>query len=338
MADDQDVLGKIRSQMASLRMQRAGLRQAFVELSNNLAQVCEGITDHFSGENVTLVENPAEHVYGHFFFSNGELGVAYRSEDDDYADAQSGELDPYGPEYQVSTLDNCSDEWLGNMVARDALTSLLSRLSADLANSIAATQTATQTVRRITENPSFAIAASFEQNARELGFDRILEEWKRAQSEILVNPEDAITHASSLIETLCKHLLEKMSVPVPNNQIVTTLFKETAKSLGLDPANQANPELTGLCGGLNTVTQQLGALRTKFGSAHGKDPSHISLTSSHARLAVNSAGCLATFLLDRWREKKENATSLMGPVSFESGPQINNPRGGAPSLQTGQPP
>ena len=49
---------------------------------------------------------------------------------------------------------------------------------------------------------------------------------------------------------------------------------------------------------MNTLVVGVGALRTHAGSAHGKVPGQQPITFSQARLAVNAAGVLATFLMD----------------------------------------
>jgi hypothetical protein len=130
-------------------------------------------------------------------------------------------------------------------------------------------------------------------------------DWKEAQSAIYINLEAAITRASSLIETICKHILHNLNVELPNKEGIQELFKAASSALDLDPSKQVNHELKDLCSGLITVVQNLGTLRNKFGIAHGKDPAYIGLSDSQARLAVNAAGVAATFIMERWQQTKK---------------------------------
>jgi hypothetical protein len=113
-----------------------------------------------------------------------------------------------------------------------------------------------------------------------------------------VDPPDATTRASSLIETLCKHILAAKGVPFPNKESIQPLYGAAVRTLSLAPEQQITDDLRAIAGAINTLVVGIGALRTHAGSAHGKAPRHQPITFSQARLAVNAAGVLATFLMD----------------------------------------
>lgn len=58
-----------------------------------------------------------------------------------------------------------------------------------------------------------------------------------------------------------------------------------------------------LLGNLGNVAQGLAELRNLYGTGHGRTGSAKGLSARHARLAVGSAGTLATFLLETHEER-----------------------------------
>jgi hypothetical protein len=134
--------------------------------------------------------------------------------------------------------------------------------------------------------------------ATKLGYGKVLEQWQKAQAAIVIDPAEALTRASQLIETLCKHILDEKSQPVPGSPDLQDLFKATAKVLNLSPDPKADQALIKINSGLVTVVINIGSLRNHAGIAHGATPDSMPVTFSQARLAVNAAGVLATFLMD----------------------------------------
>src|SRR2546430_7010019 len=71
-------------------------------------------------------------------------------------------------------------------------------------------------------------------------------------------------------------------------------FVFSGEDFQLDAPPDGGP---GVCRGLQTVATQVGTLRTHHSDAHGQPPTKPPLTSYHARLAVDAAGVLSTFLM-----------------------------------------
>ena len=63
--------------------------------------------------------------------------------------------------------------------------------------------------------------------------------------------------------------------------------------------------------GLFSIVDGIGALRTHAGSAHSEGRKGYKLEPRHARLAVNAAHSVATFVMETW-DKKELAKSIGG--------------------------
>jgi len=89
--------------------------------------------------------------------------------------------------------------------------------------------------------------------------------WEKALSRRANDPEGAITVARTLLETICKNILDAAGVPYSDKEDLPKLYGMTAKTLNLAPEQHA-----------------LDAIKAP----------------RHASLAVNLAGALATFLIE----------------------------------------
>lgn len=301
MSDAPDVLGKIASLAGLYKENEAALRKSIQDLSDRLAAASSGTSLTHGTETFTLAQLGPDHVvYGHLFYDEEGIRVAHRSTEDDLADLD----DPSDRCFLLMTIDECPLEWLRSLTAEDAFSKLICQFGSRIDTETVKMAAEATTILELTSDPSLCVSASFEQAAKELGYDRAMTDWKEAQSAVHTDPENAITQASTLVETACKHILGDVKKGLPADQSILPLMRATCRALRLDPAEQADPELKGLCGGLITVAQNIGTLRTKFGDAHGKGPEHHPLTTSHARLAVNAAGCVTTFIMERWHAER----------------------------------
>jgi hypothetical protein len=300
---ESDFLSWIDALAKQSREHDDSLRRSIKGISNGLVESCKGIQIHASGKKCTLSEYaPDEYYYGYFFFSSYGIQIAHRSTDDDLS--YDPATDPYGPTYDVQSLDACSTDWLTNLVSAGSLQTLLQQVGERLQERIAEVAGSVTQIDDLAKNPSSAVASAFEQAASQLGYQHAITEWRNAQADVYSNPSAAITRASSLIETVCKHILSDAKAALPSNQAIQSLVSAAMRAVGLDPAVQVEPELRGICGGLSSVAQNIGSLRTKAGDAHGRGPAFVPLGADHARLAVDAAGTIASFLIRHWSTKK----------------------------------
>jgi len=124
--------------------------------------------------------------------------------------------------------------------------------------------------------------------------------WVRALERRTSDPEGAITSARTLLETVCKHILDNSAVAYDNEADLPKLYKLTAQQLKLAPDQHKEQIFKQILGGCQTVVEGLGAVRNKLGDAHGKGKSASRPSPRHAELAVNLAGAMATFLVATW--------------------------------------
>jgi hypothetical protein len=129
----------------------------------------------------------------------------------------------------------------------------------------------------------------------------IKEQWDKALERRSTDPEGAITTARALIETTCKYILDSLSIQYDDNYDLPKLYILTANQLNLAPQNHQEEIFKQILGGCQSVINGLGSLRNKVGDAHGKGLRHVKPHERHAKLAVNLAGTLSSFLIDTFR-------------------------------------
>jgi hypothetical protein len=143
-------------------------------------------------------------------------------------------------------------------------------------------------------------------------FDTVQADLKRAIDSADQDPEDAVTAASSLLESLCRSILIEMGRPLPDRKDIATLYKAVREPLGLSAARDDMPpeisdDVRSILGALNTIVQSVGALRTHAGDAHGRERGFKRIDGRIARLAIYTASAAALFLLETWEKQTGRA-------------------------------
>lgn len=128
----------------------------------------------------------------------------------------------------------------------------------------------------------------------------VLAAWQKALERRSSDPEGAITAARSLLETVCKHVLDRASIAYSDDGDLNRLYRATTDHLNLSPNQHAEEAFKRILGGCTSVVDGLASLRNKVGDAHGQGSRAVRPTSRHAQLAVNMAGAMATFIVETW--------------------------------------
>jgi hypothetical protein len=136
----------------------------------------------------------------------------------------------------------------------------------------------------------------------------IQEAWHKALERRSLDPEGAITIARTLLETVCKHLLDDAEAPYDDGADLPKLYSLTAKLLNLSPSQHTEEVFKQILSGCHSVVVGLGAVRNKHSDAHGLGPARTKPSARHAELAVNLAGAMATFLLQTWESVNKPPT------------------------------
>ena len=125
--------------------------------------------------------------------------------------------------------------------------------------------------------------------------------WNKALERRSTDPEGAITISRTILESVCKHILDAKGVEYNSTRIeLSELYKATAKELNLAPEQHTEQIFKQILGGCSAIVNGLGTLRNKLGDAHGKGAVPIRPSARHAELAVNLAGSTALFLIQTY--------------------------------------
>lgn len=133
--------------------------------------------------------------------------------------------------------------------------------------------------------------------------------WRKALSRRLDDPDGAITVARSLIESVCKHILDQTSTSYDDHTELPKLYALVAQRLNLSPAQHTEQLFKQILGGCQTVVEGMAAMRNRLGDAHGKGQRGLKPSPRHAELAVNLAGAMATFLIGTWEARRDTPRS-----------------------------
>ncbi len=137
-----------------------------------------------------------------------------------------------------------------------------------------------------------------------VGSGYIEEMWHKALERRSTDPEGAITAARTLLEAVCKHILDAASTTYDDTVDLPKLYSLTAKRLSLSPSQHTEQLFKQILGGCQTVVEGLGALRNRHSDAHGKGATGTRPSPRHAELAVNLSGTMAKFMLQTWEIKQ----------------------------------
>lgn len=121
--------------------------------------------------------------------------------------------------------------------------------------------------------------------------------WLKAMERRETDSEGAITLARTLLESVCKHILDEHGQTYAPDSDLPGLYKMAAKVLNIAPSQHSEPIFKQILGGCTAVVEGLGALRNRLSDAHGQGKKPVKPAARHAELAVNLSGAVATFLV-----------------------------------------
>lgn len=127
--------------------------------------------------------------------------------------------------------------------------------------------------------------------------------WEKALERRDSDPEGAITVARTLLETVIKRILDETQTPYDERDDLPKLYKVAAEKLNLAPSQHSQEAIKQILGGAATMVNGIGTLRNKLSDAHGRGGLPVKPSPRHASLTVNTAGAVATFLVETFNER-----------------------------------
>ncbi|MFZ3823401.1 abortive infection family protein [Morganella morganii] len=127
--------------------------------------------------------------------------------------------------------------------------------------------------------------------------------WAKALERRQTDPDGAITASRTLIETVCKHILDEQKVEYNRNLDLQDLYKRVAEELNISVNQHDEIVYKQILKGCSSVVNGLGTLRNRIGDSHGQGKRGVKPSPRHAALAVNMAGTMSLFLIETWLHK-----------------------------------
>ena len=124
--------------------------------------------------------------------------------------------------------------------------------------------------------------------------ETVHQECAKALDRLIDDSEGAITSARTLLESVCKHILDQAGEAYDDGEDLPKLYYLTARQLNLAPDQHSGQML----GGCQSIVNGLASVRNRFGDAHGHGAHPVRPSQRHASLAVNIAGAMSAFLVE----------------------------------------
>ncbi len=130
--------------------------------------------------------------------------------------------------------------------------------------------------------------------------------WRKATSrQQSGDAEGAITAARTLLESVCKHIIEALpGDPYGPNDDLPKLYRLAADRLNLAPDQHTEQAFKQILSGCLSVAHGLATLRNKLSDAHGQGSKPVRPLARHAALAVNLSGAMAMFLIETYAARQ----------------------------------
>ncbi len=132
--------------------------------------------------------------------------------------------------------------------------------------------------------------------------------WQKALMRRSSDPEGAITAARTLVESICKHILDDVGIAYGDADL-PKLWALTAQQLNLLPAQHDHEAFKRILGNCQAVIDGIATIRNRVGDAHGQGRRPVAAKPRHAELAVNLAGTMASFIVATWLERSQAEAS-----------------------------
>lgn len=127
--------------------------------------------------------------------------------------------------------------------------------------------------------------------------------WQKALDRLAGDPDGAITSARSLLEAVCKHILDDSGTHYPECADLQKLWALCAEALNLAPSQHQEQLFKSVLGNCQSIVNNIAAIRNRIGDAHGKSRRQVKPKPRHAELVVNLAGTMSAFLIATWKER-----------------------------------
>lgn len=275
---------------------RSAVRKGLAVLEEDLREATGGLNVYATGEKVGLgLIGEDDWKYGHLNFDGESLNILTSSTHDDMFNSNTfceGQM-------RVRHFSKISfEEDLMKLASPESISSLWDALELQIRKLLGEANSASSVISEFTGIQSVSIHDGLSNLITDEYFGK---QWGKARQSIEIDPSDSLTRSSSFLESVCRHYLEKRQIDLPSSKVISELIGKVVKDFK-PREGQEEPGVTDslnkLYGGIKSIAQGTGSLRTQLGTAHG---GHKVANSSDARLVNNLAGSIAIYILESLR-------------------------------------
>ena len=135
-----------------------------------------------------------------------------------------------------------------------------------------------------------------------LNNDTLKQNWAEVLDATHLETADGLTRSSRMLEAVCTAILNERGVELPADKSLQPLLKACIKCLAWPKTKEALDDFNQLKGGVQSICNAVGSLRTHFGTAHGASSHLPPLDPEFGVLAKNACATAAIFLLSRHKQ------------------------------------
>jgi hypothetical protein len=125
----------------------------------------------------------------------------------------------------------------------------------------------------------------------------VREAWQKVLDRSPTDPAGAITAVRTLLENVCKYVLDETGQTYEAAESLPRLYKHVTRSLKLAPSAATEKYVRQVLAGCISIVDGLTHIRNALGDSHGHGDAGIRPARRHVDLVVGTANALATFLL-----------------------------------------
>jgi hypothetical protein len=291
MTTRKEALLRLSKQVLETRSEvRAGLEI----IERELREGVNGLSIYVSGKRVVLGQiDEDDWEYGILNFDGQNLRVLTSTTIDD---AQN-----YGTPYEgmmssrhISEIK--SDEKLTKLASPESINALWIAVEEKIREILGEAKNAARLLSEFSDVQSESIHKDLTDLMQGDYFEK---QWANARLAIDTDASDSLTRTTQFLESVCRHYLEKRGIPTGSKRTISEFINAVAEDfppLVLPDGTDYSGDIRSLIGGVKSVAQGTGVLRTHLGTAHGGDKT---ANADEARLSNNLAGAVAVYVLEK---------------------------------------
>ena len=141
---------------------------------------------------------------------------------------------------------------------------------------------------------------------RDIDFDYIRGQINKCDDKINVGDYDgAITNARTLVESICKYILDEKRIEYSEKEKLPSLYKKVSSALEMDPSEYEEKPFKEALSGCISIITGISNIRNILSDAHGKSrKSKYKTSERHAVLAISMSKAISDYLYSSFKEKK----------------------------------